>query len=157
MKKFKMFAFALVAVLLSLCAYAQATDTPTLDFLTQFLNTVKGFGGLTWAAKVSSIIMLLVASMKVSVLNDLIWKKFGEKQVWVAPLLGLVGGLLVLGFDPGSKLTLAGVLAYVTAGAGAVYLHEILDLVKAIPGLGSAYVALITLIENSLPSSIAKN
>lgn len=133
---------------ISLKAAAQAADLPASDFLAQVLEAYKAFGGLGAMAKVSAVIMLLVASMKVSFLNDVLWSKLGSAKVYVAPLLGLIGGLLGVGVD--GHITLATIFAFVTAGAGAVFLHEILDSVKAIPGIGSAYLALINMLEGLL-------
>jgi hypothetical protein len=121
------------------------------DFLTQVLEAIKNFGGVSTMLKISSIILLIVSSMKVSFLNDLIWSKLGSFKVYAAPVLGLIAGLLGLG-NAGS-VTLASVLAYVAAGGGAVFLHEILDTVKLIPGIGPQYVKLIEVVELLLGGS----
>lgn len=119
---------------------------PAQDFLAQVLDAVKKFGGLPTLGKISSVVLLLVASMKVGPLKTLIWSKLGAAQAWIAPLLGLLAGVLALGTD----LTPAGALAYVGAGAGALVLHELLDSLKALPGLGPVYVTVINFIEDVL-------
>lgn len=131
---------------------AAPVDVPVQDFLAQVITAVKGFGGLTWMAKVGSICIILIASMKVSVLNKWVWSKLGTLQGWVAPLLALVGGLLA----NGSALTWPMVFAYLGAGAGATYLHDILDLLKKIPGLGTAWVAIIDVIASVLGGPTSK-
>lgn len=135
--------------------YARADETVVApaDFFAQVMQFVHDFGGLSSLMKISGVIMLIIASMKVSGLNDLIWAKLGAAQAWVAPLLGLIGGILGLG--QAGPITAASVFAWVSAGAGAVFLHEILDSVKAIPGIGQIYVTIINLIEGALggPSS----
>lgn len=138
-------------------AFADEVVVAPQDFLAQVLDAIKNFGGLSTMLKISSIVALIVASMKVSFLNDLVWSKLGAAKVWLAPVLGLVAGVLGLG-SGGAPITLASVFAYVSAGAGAVILHEILDSVKAIPGLGAGYVSFINMIESVLggPSSQQK-
>jgi hypothetical protein len=131
--------------------YALA-DSPVVapqDFFAQALDTIQHFGGLPWMGKVSAAILLLVASMKVSFLNQLLWSKLGSLQAWLAPLLGLLAGILGLG-SGGAAVTGASIFAYVVAGGGAVILHELLDSVKAIPGIGQIYVSIIGVIESLL-------
>ena len=136
-----------VLFLLSAAVFAQDVIAPQ-DFITQVLSVIKSMGGSSMMVKISAIIMLIIASMKVSFLNQFVWSKLGKFQIWVAPILGLLAGILDLA--GGGTLSMPKVFAYLAAGAGAVFLHEILDLVKAIPGLGSAYVAVINLIEGAL-------
>lgn len=139
---------------LSLFAIAQEVLPPAVvvvppqDFLSQVLQVIKNFGGLTTVLKISSVILLIIASMKVSIINQLLWSKLGKAQVWVAPLLGLIAGLLDL--NNAGTVTLASVVAYVGSGAGAILLHELLDSLKAIPGLGSTYVSIIDFLKGLL-------
>jgi len=139
----------LFVVLFSVLCFAQATDTPVApaDFLVQVIQFIQQSGGMTWFAKVAGIIMLVVGSMKVTVLNQWIWSKLGSLQVWLAPALGLIGGYLT-SLTTGTPVNFASLMAFLAAGVGATYLHEILDLVKAIPGLGAIYVSIINAIEN---------
>jgi hypothetical protein len=118
------------------------------DFLSQVTDTITALGGMSTMMKISAIIVLVIASMKVSGLSSL-WAKLGEAQVWVAPILGLIAGVLGLGAG-GVPVTWKLIAAYVLAGGGAVFLHEILDSVKAIPGLGPVYVKAIELAEKAL-------
>lgn len=152
MKFLGMFTLFLVSFFIGAFALAQAAVPAPValpDFLAQVLAAIAGFGGLSWMLKVAAIITLIIASMKVSILNTWIWSKLGAAQVWVAPVLGLIGGILSLG-QGSAGITMAGVLAYVSAGAGAVVIHELLDSVKAIPGLGAVYVSVIGIIEGLL-------
>lgn len=113
-------------------------------------DTIHAWGGLGWQLKIAAVILLLVASMKVSFLSKY-WDKLGEAQALLAPALGLVGGILELAYQ--HAISLPGALAYLSAGAGALLLHELLDAVKAIPGLGAGYVALISAVEGALGGS----
>lgn len=135
---------------------APAAPAAPADFLTQVLATIQNFGGLSTLMKVSAVILLLIASVKVSFLNQLIWSKLGIYQSLVAPVLGLIAGLVGL-FGGGSPITIASVLAYLGAGVGAMGLHEVLDGIKAVPGIGPTWVSIISAIENALggPSSKA--
>lgn len=130
-------------------AFADSSVVAPADFLALVMNTIQGFGGLPWIGKVSSVILLIVASMKVSFLHDLIWAKLGAAQAWLAPVLGLLAGIIAPAIS-GQPITLPTVMAYVSAGAGALILHELLDSVKSIPGLGATYVGIINLIESAL-------
>lgn len=141
-----------LALLVSFARVALADDSvPPMDFLTQVLNAIKELGGMSWMAKVSTITLLLVASMKVSFLNDLLWNKLGAFKAWAAPILGLVAGILSVLISGGS---LATVFAYVTAGAGAIILHELLDTIKATPGIGPIVIGIIEIIEKFLGNGV---
>ena len=118
------------------------------DFLAQVLEAVKGMGGLSGAAKVSTIVMLLISSMKVSALAKY-WDKLGTAKPWASPLLGVLIGLASL-WSGGAAPTLAQLGAYMLAGAGALHLHELLDLAKKLPKVGPVYIKLIDLIEGVL-------
>lgn len=130
-------------------AFADSSVVTPGDFFSQVVEAVKSFGGLSNLLRISAVVTLIIASMKVSFLNDLIWKKLGAAQVYAAPVLGLISGIIVLK-SSGAVLNLASVFAFITAGAGSVFLHEILDSVKAIPGLGAIYVSIIGMIEGAL-------
>lgn len=133
------------------CAYAFADESvmEPQDFFAQMMTAIQGFGGLSTMLKISAIITLVVSSMKVSFLNALVWSKLGNAKAWVAPVLGLIAGVLGLGAD-GNPITVASVMAYVAAGGGAVILHELLDTIKAVPGLGPAYIGIISMIQATL-------
>lgn len=137
-------------ILFSVCAYALADNSvlSPKDFLSQVWDVVQSMGGLHWAMKVSAIIVLVIASLKVSFLNDLIWSKLGELKAWIAPVLGIVSGVLLLLAQ--GQLSLPGVFAYFSAGVGALALHELLDTIKSVKGIGPVYVGLIDAIEKAL-------
>lgn len=133
----------------TLNAAAQAADViEPKDFIVQIIDAIKGMGGASVAMIASSIIMLLIASMKVSFLKPA-WQKLGALQIWLAPVLGLIAGVLH-DVVSGGPISLAKLFTYLGVGAGSVFLHEILDLVKAIPGLGAIYVSIIDIAESTL-------
>lgn len=166
--KVMMLCFAFVATILTvnflfdyafMMAIAQETvPAPTLSpdaqFLQQVWLVIQGFGGLTFVAKCSTVIMIIVGSMKVSFLRPL-WTKLGSLQIWVAPILGFLGGLATA-FTGQDKFSWAIVIAYTVAGAGAGHVHELLDLVKKVPGLGDVYMTIIDVIMEILGGAKVK-
>lgn len=126
--------------------------SPPTDFLTQVLSTVQGLGGMSMLMKLSAVITLVIASMKVGILKDVIWDRLGAAQVWIAPLLGLLAGVAGLGAGA-QNVTPHLVFAYVIAGGGAVFLHELLDSLKAVPGLGPVYIKAIDVVDGALGGS----
>lgn len=147
---FRIVTLAFSMMLFTIIVFAQETvplPVETVDgFFTQVLTFVKQFGGLPWVLKVAGIAAILISTLKVSVLRELIWEKLGNAKAWAAPLLGLIFGITSLGSD----LTWASALAYMSAGAGAIILHELLDSVKTAPGIGSVWLSIIEVIQKIL-------
>lgn len=137
-------------------AVAQLQASPIIDFGTFVKDaslTFSSMGALSGAMKIVCGIMLLLALAKVSAdgkvpLLSSIWPQSDALKAWMAPILGLALGILMLGAN--GAITMAGVLTYASVGSGAIALHEILDTVKALPGLGAGYVAVINVIEGVL-------
>lgn len=121
------------------------------DFLTELATVARAMGGLSTLAKAAAIIALLVSSLKVTVLRKYVWSRLGAAQVLVAPLLALAAGLLGLG-SGGAPLTPAAVVAYLTAGGGAILLHELLDAAKRVPAVEAAYSKAVDTLKRLLPS-----
>lgn len=136
-------------VILPLTVFAQVL-TPTDDFnvlISSVLSYVKIFGGLPWVLKIAAIFAVLISFTKVSFLREMTWDKIPQKlRLWLGPLLGLIYGLFAQNVD----ITLAGTLAYMLAGAGAPYVHEMLDGIKQIPGIGKFWIQLIDFIKGRL-------
>lgn len=134
----------------SMATTVQNSATITTDsFLGQVMDVLTQWsGGIPLGLKIACVVLLIIASMKVSFLNQLIWSKLGKFQAIAAPVLGLILGLTILG--TGGPVTMPVLLAYLASGSGALALHEILDMIKGIPGIGSAYVTIINLIEGAL-------
>jgi len=147
---FKNFFLCLSMMLFAVFAFAQDTipaPTETIEgFFSQTFTVIKQFGGLPWVLKIAGIAAILISTMKISVLREFTWDKLGNAKVWAAPILGLLFGVASLG----TNLTLASALAYISAGAGAIILHELLDSIKAIPGIGSVWVSIIDVIKSLL-------
>lgn len=147
-KWYEICGFALVGAssfLLTLLAYAADSDLPVDQFFNQVIELVKSFGGIPWTMKIAGIIMLIIATMKVTFLRPL-WDKLGWIKGFVAGILGLIAGVLMLSKE--NMLSFPGVVAYMFSGMGAVVLHQMLDALKQIPGIGPVYVQIIDFIMN---------
>jgi len=129
-------------------------DVPVATFTGQVLEAITKFGGISWVARIALFITLLIASMKVLPIRQLIWDRLGAAKAWLAPVLGAILGLLQLSMS--GQLTLPGVFAWVSAGAGAIILHELLDTIKKIPGIGAAWVSFIDVVMNFLGTAKTK-
>lgn len=152
LKKFSHLVRAIIVLIVSFVAFYAFADEVVVspqDFFAQVLEAIRTFGGLSVMAKISAVVMIIISSMKVSFFRELIWDKLGALQTWVAPILGLIAGILGLG-NGDAPITLASVMAYVAAGGGAIILHELLDSIKAIPGIGQVYISMINLIQGFL-------
>lgn len=144
---------ATVSVPIQVLAAGAVVVSPS-DFFSEVVIAIQKFGGAPTMLKIALIILLIVSSMKVTVINKWVWSKLGAAQTWIAPLLGLVAGLLDLAGS--GQLTLASLAAYMSAGAGAIILHELLDGLKTIPGIGPVWLTLIAFLEKKLGGPAAQ-
>lgn len=125
----------------------EAVDVLPIDaFFNQVLVLVKTFGGIPWTLKVAGIIQILIALTKVSFFRP-VWDMAGPYKAIVAPALGFFAGIFLM---DASQISLAGLAAYTFAGAGAIVLHQMLDGIKGIPGIGAQYVAVVNFISKFL-------
>jgi hypothetical protein len=147
---FKIISLAFTMMLFTVLVFAQDTIPAPVDtveeFFSQVITLIKQFGGLPWVLKIAGIAAVLLSTLKVSAIREITWDKLGSAKAWAAPVLGLIFGVLSLG----TSLTWASALAYISAGAGAIILHELLDSVKAIPGIGSVWLSIIGVIQSLL-------
>ena len=117
------------------------------DFLGRVLWTINNFGGLPTVAKIAVIIMLLISLLKLSPLRKL-WDEMGWAKPWLAPLLGVIVG--ILGFAGRDGVDAASILAYMSSGAGAIILRELLRSIKSIPGVDGIYDRIIDSLQGLL-------
>lgn len=125
-----------------------APEIPVTDFFTQVFEAIKGFGGFSWWMKISAICLLLVSSMRVSILKPL-WDKLGAAKIALAPLLAMIIGVVSLASVDG-KISGAAVMAYLLAGGGSIILHQLLDAIKELPMVGPKYDAWIDVLKSLL-------
>lgn len=151
MRKFIAF---LALIMFPLMVFAQTQAEVDAGWFADVSKAISGFGGMFWMLKIGTIILLIIGSMKVSFLKPL-WEKLGPNlQPWLAPTLGFVAGLLMLAVG-NAPPTIASIIAYITAGSGALVMHEWLESLKALPGLGPIYVSVINIIESILGANKA--
>ena len=137
-------------------AIAQTADAVSLgSWISQAAGVVADFmsSTITWQVRAAAVIALIISSMKVSFLNNLIWSKLGGLQIWLAPVLGFLAGCLTV-MSGGSWDAL---WTYTVAGGGAIFVHELLDLIKLIPGLGPMWTAAISFVESCLGCPAAQS
>lgn len=128
-------------------------------FLKQTLEAVRAFGGLPWLARISLAVTIIVGSMKVPGIREALWDKLTVKgfklQAFLAPVLGLVGGLLSLKLEGGS-ITLQSALAFLGAGAGGIILYELLDAVKLTGITNKIVLGVINAIQGVIKKPVNK-
>lgn len=131
----------------------QSSSSITTDqFIADAITAVGQFGqaGMPVGLKIALITLMIIALMKVSVLSSF-WAKLGNFQAILSPILAIAIGYIF--YSNGAPFQWSTTLAFFASGVGATGLHEVLDMIKAIPGLGSAYVSIINLIEGALGGS----
>lgn len=126
-----------------------AQDVPVENVDASFLASAWAWVQSLWSdtpllGKITGGVILIVSSWKVSFLKPL-WDKLGEKQEWVAPVLGLLGGVAALFVNGEFDLSL--LLTSIAGGALAPYVHDLLDYLKAIPGIGKVWLTIIDIIK----------
>ena len=119
-----------------------------VDFIKLLITDIKNFKSASLMLKISMIIMLIIGFTKVSIVRPL-WDKLGKAKVWAAPLLSLIGAFASTVMT-GEKLTASVIFTFLVSGAGAVALYELLDSIRAIPGIGAVYIAIIDFLKSIL-------
>lgn len=123
---------------------AQAAAEPGIGEIFQGLvKAFADFKALGWQAGLAALIMVLISSMKNTLLRQWIWSKIPEwAKMLVAPLLSLIAFALAMGKD----FSGAAFWAAVTTGVAAVYMHELLDGLKSAPFIGEKWKWLVDAI-----------
>ena len=126
-----------------------AASLSTDQFIADGLSAIGQFqqAGLPVGLKIALICLMLIALTKTSFIQPA-WNKLGAGKAAIAPILGMIIGYIFYG--NGGAFSWATTLAFMASGVGATGIHELLDMVKAIPGIGVSYVSIINLIEGIL-------
>lgn len=111
------------------------------DLFAQLWALIQAFPSLPAAGKISGIILLLISLIKSSLVAPL-WEKLGSWKVVIAPALGLVAGVLAI-----HPLSFASLWQGLLGGVLAMGLHQLLDAIKVIPGIGPVYLKVIDVLE----------
>jgi hypothetical protein len=88
--------------------------------------------------------MLIVGTMKIDFIKHILWDKLGAAQTIVAPVLGLIAGLVSV-----QPFSLAAAAAYAFAGLGANFLYELLDMAK-VPAASNTLVSTVIALVQSM-------
>ena len=107
------------------------------------ISYIFGFNSVPEYAKNSVLVLVVIGLLKSSAALPL-WNKLGNFKVLAAPLLSML--LSLVGVNPFSMSE-----SFIS-GALAIALHEMLDALKAMPGIGPKYQALIAVVERLLRS-----
>lgn len=126
-------------------ALVMGTDTadkePSLGEVIQGLVKVfDDWKKLGWQAGLAALLMVLVSTLKNSMLRQFIWSKIPDwAKITVAPALSI----LAFGLSLGKDFTMAAFWAALTTGVAAVYMHEFLDGLKTAPFIGEKWAWLV--------------
>lgn len=120
-----------------------------MAFIMEVLQAVSGWKDMPVQFVLAGVVALLVSSLKVEFLRKYLWDKLGAFKVFVAPVLSLLGALLVV--DPFTWSTFWSAL---TTGAGAIALYEILKALKEFPGISPLVNKIIEFISNFIKKYI---
>lgn len=101
---------------------------------------------LGWQAGLAALLMLLLGTMKNSLLRKWLWDKIPQwGKVFVAPLLSML--IFFLSMD---KFGWPEVAAAITTGGAAVYLHQIVKGLADAPFVGATIKAVLELVAKML-------
>lgn len=95
--------------------------------------------------KLAGFVLMMIALWKSSYAKLFVWEKLGNYKILVAPLLGLISAALTI-----KPLDLHTLWLGISGGFLAAGLHEVLDAIKVLPGIGPKYVSIINFIEKML-------
>jgi hypothetical protein len=132
-------------MLMSLACSQRVTKGEIMEevtFFEQVLQFIKSMGGVDVYTNISAAILLVVASSKVPFVKQVFWDKLGKFKALLPLVLGLIAGLVVMG----KALTLPAAFVYISTGAGAIAMHEILKAVKELPGIAPVWVKVLDVV-----------
>lgn len=135
-------------------ASQSGTETGFGDYMNEIFLTVWQFGGLPFVFTIAAIVLSIIGFIKLTRLRPF-WDSLGRLKPLAIPLLSLTIGIISLAIDD-TPLTIQGILAYLFAGSGAIILHDVLDAVKALPGISPVYFRFIESLQGLLRRSIEK-
>lgn len=133
-----------VIVVFAVGRVAFADGEPTGEsVLGQLFSTIGNLKGLKWQLALAGFVTVAVSALKVSAWRPL-WDKLGWFKAFLAPILSLA----VVYLTAWASGNLGGSTAWLalTTGVGSVALHELLDAVKGIPGVGKVPLMLTDLV-----------
>lgn len=116
-----------------------------MAFLMEILQAVSGWKGMPVQFVLAGVVALLVSSLKVDLLRKYLWDRLGPYKVLVAPVLSLLGALVMV-----QPFTWSTLWAALTTGAGAIALYELFKVLKALPGVSPLVTKIIDVLSRWL-------
>ena len=104
------------------------------DWFVAFIKAMQSLSGLKWQLQICLLLTLFISALKVSAWN-VIWDKMGPYKALLAPILAMIGTLLMAWEK--DQFSIGVLWVGFTTGAGSVALHEFFDVVKNIPGVNT--------------------
>lgn len=121
---FALFAFLFIGAGVALAADG---DLSVGDFFASIMKYAGEFKDLALKYKIAGALTIILSTIKVSFLREKLWDKWGSAKVLVAPIVGVIIGILMM-----EHITFKGILDYmVSIGGGAIVLHQLLDALKS--------------------------
>ncbi|NDC22523.1 MAG: hypothetical protein EBZ49_00110 [Proteobacteria bacterium] len=116
-----------------------------MEFIFQIIKSFGQFQGMQASIIASTMLTLLISSIKVSPLSGL-WDRLGQFKVLAAPIMSMaIAALAIKPFSMEAMMT-----AFIT-GAGSVAVHEFLSAAKSIPGMSKIADMLESLLDMLTP------
>lgn len=125
---------------------------PSLPELAKMAFDAAGaFKSAGWQVGMCAVITLIIASMKNTVAATYFWDKLKWGKAFIAPLLALIM-VEIMAIPAGQVFSLKSLMVAAVTGAGAIALHELMDGIKEIPGIGPLWISAIDFIGKFLGS-----
>jgi hypothetical protein len=119
---------------------------PSMSEIIQGLvKAFSDFKALGWQAGLAALIMVLISSMKNTLLRQWLWSKIPD---WAKMLMAPFLSLIAFGLAMGKDFSGAAFWAAITTGIAAVYMHELLDGLKSAPFIGEKWRWLVDVLGN---------
>lgn len=122
-------------------AEVAAVEVPVSTIISQLMKVATDWKAFGWQAGLIALITLLLSTLKNSFLRTYLWDKLGPCKVFAAPILSMLAIFIGMG-----EFSWAGALVGITTGGGAIALHQMLDGVKKMPGVGSVALSMADLL-----------
>lgn len=114
-------------------------DVPVMDIFKEIMKALGDWKALGWQAGLAGLLTALLSTTKSSMLRAWIWDRI---PVWAKALVAPVVGILIFALAM-KEFSIAVLIAGLTTGAAAVFLHQLLDGLKAVPWIGDKWKQVI--------------
>lgn len=115
------------------------------DIFSQAIKAIESWRSLGWQVGLSGVLAVFISTLKNSFIRRWVWDRLGWSKVLVAPALSLI--IVILSVKP---LTFSAVILAIFVGAGAIFIHEMLDSLKDAPFVKRPYNKVIEILASLL-------